>query len=88
MNRYQQLMIITAEECGELIQCCSKMLRHADRGADIDEKHRRRLVEELGDVLGMIMLIVKDGYATTDELEERINLKRDKLKIWSDLFDE
>jgi len=87
MNRHQQLMTITMEECGELIQRCSKMMRHAERAADVDEKQRSKFVEEVGDVLGMIMLIVKHGYATMEELEERIKVKHDKLRTWSDLLD-
>jgi hypothetical protein len=35
----------------------------------------------------MIMLIVKHGYATMEELEERIKVKHDKLRTWSDLLD-
>jgi len=87
MNRHQQLMLITAEECGELVQRCSKMIRHAERAADVEDKQRTKFVEEVGDVLGMIMLIVKHGYATMEELEERIKVKHDKLRTWSDLLD-
>lgn len=87
MNRHQQLMTITMEECGELIQRCSKMMRHAERAADVDEKQRTKFVEEVGDVLGMIILCVRNGYVSEMELEERIKVKHDKLRTWSDLFD-
>lgn len=88
MNRYHQLMLITAEECGELVQSCSKMMRHAEQDSEIDEKQRASFVEEVGDVLAMIMLIMQYGYASEKELEERIKVKHDKLRKWSDLFDE
>jgi len=87
MNRHQQLMTITMEECGELIQRCSKMMRHAERAADVDEKQRSKFVEEVGDVLGMIILCVRNGYVSETELEERIKVKHNKLRTWSDLFD-
>ena len=87
MTNHQQLMTITMEECGELIQSCSKMMRHADRASDIHETQRKNLVEEVGDVLCMIMLMLDNGYVTEHELEERINVKRKKLKKWSDLLD-
>lgn len=88
LNKHQQLMLITAEECGELVQQCSKMMRHADRASDIDERKRVKFVEEVGDVLGMIMLIIKHGYVSMEEIEDRIKVKHEKLKTWSDLFDE
>ena len=37
INTHQQLMIITAEECGELTQRCSKMLRKYKTISDIEE---------------------------------------------------
>ena len=30
MNKQQELLVITMEECGELIQACSKILRSND----------------------------------------------------------
>ena len=41
----QQLFVITMEECGELTQACSKVLRHGL------EAKQDLLIEEMGDVL-------------------------------------
>ena len=87
INKLQQLMIITAEECGELTQRCSKIVRKYSTIDQIQEDQRVKLLEEAGDVLCMIELIVENGILTNEELGVRVNVKRDKLKIWSDLIE-
>lgn len=86
INTLQQLMIITAEECGELTQVCMKHLRKFDATEQIDDKWREKLVEEAGDVLCMIELMVEHGVLTNKELSARVNVKREKLKKWSTLI--
>jgi len=86
INKLQQLMIITAEECGELTQRCSKIIRKYSTIDQIEEDQRVKLLEEAGDVLCMIELIVENGILTNEELGVRVNVKRDKLKKWSDLI--
>lgn len=86
INKIQQLMAITAEECGELTQVCMKIMRKYDNLKDIeDDKYREKLVEEAGDVYCMIDLLVEHGLVTYKELAERAEVKREKLKRWSDL---
>ena len=77
----QQLMVITMEECGELQQVCSKILRRAK----IDEEYGTKLVEELGDVYCMLRLMVEHNICNWAELEEQASVKRNKLAKWSDL---
>ena len=50
INKLQQLMIITAEECGELTQRCSKIVRKYSTADQIEEDQREKLLEEVGDV--------------------------------------
>ena len=76
----QQLLIITMEECGELTQTCSKVLRFGFE-EKIDE-----VAKEAGDVLTMIDLMVEHGWITTEQLENRKQIKRNKLKIYSDIL--
>ena len=80
LDARQQLMVITMEECGELQQVCSKILRQATI-----EKKRQQLVEELGDVLCMIGLMQEHDLVSWQELEDRAEVKRAKLSKWSDL---
>jgi len=87
INKLQQLMIITAEECGELTQRCSKIVRKYSTVDQIQEDQRVKLLEEAGDVLCMIELMVENNILTNEELGVRVNVKRDKLKTWSDLIE-
>ena len=78
----QELMIITMEECGELIQQCSKSLR-------CDEYYNnKKLIKEIGDVYTMIELMHEYDLVSWDEIEERVIIKKDKLKKWSSLIGE
>ena len=81
MKAEDELMVITAEECGELIQVVSKILRF---GAS--RKNTDMLVEELGDVQCMIDLIVERGYVSKEAIEKRVIEKRQKLKKYSSIL--
>ena len=74
-----QLMVITMEECGELVQACSKAIRK--------DNHRENqlLKEEIGDVYAMLQLF---DIVSWEELDERVKVKNKKLSKWSELIDE
>ena len=78
----QQLLVILMEECGELIQECSKNLR---RGELYD---REDFKNEVGDVYAMINLLHEWDVISWSEIEEREKVKREKLKKWSDLIND
>ena len=84
MNRTEELMVITMEECGELIQACSKILRHA-QNPDKLCKWQESLVEEVGDVLCMIDLLSEAGFLDNKSTELRKKIKRKKLHKYSGL---
>ena len=87
INDIQQLMAITAEECGELTQVCMKIMRKYDTLADMsNDKYRKLLVEELGDVMCMIELMIEHKVVTIEEIHNRAAVKREKLKKWSTLI--
>ena len=69
------------EECGELVQACSKILRKGPKKKDI--KH---LMEEAGDVLCMLELLHEFDYFSWQDLENRVQYKREKLKKWSEIL--
>ena len=79
-----ELMVITAEECGELTQACMKVLR---RGG-IDNEYRQKLTEEIGDVYCMIELMVDNRIIDWKEVLMRVDEKKEKLKVWSNLINE
>ena len=78
LDERQQLMVILMEECGELIQECSKNLR---RSEIFD---RQKFKDEVGDVYAMIDLLVEWDILSWTEIEKRREEKREKLKKWSD----
>ena len=53
-NKFTELMIITMEECGELTQACSKVLRTMTKEGDIREDALEKLIQEAADVMCMI----------------------------------
>ena len=79
----QQLLVVTMEERGELIQSCSKLLRRAELYSD--GQYVKNLKEELGDVYAMIDLFVEHDVVSWTEIEERREMKRKKLSRWSEL---
>ena len=74
-NQLQELLTITMEECGELIQACSKAIR-CDEYYDND-----KLKEEIGDVQCMIELILDNELVRWEDVRERIEVKKEKLKM-------
>lgn len=86
INTLQQLMAITAEECGELTQVCMKILRKYDRVDGIeDTKWNEKLIEELGDVYCMMDLLLENGMVDEEAIYNRAQVKRAKLARWSTL---
>tara|TARA_R110001592_G_C13075987_1_gene742200 strand:- start:292 stop:555 length:264 start_codon:yes stop_codon:yes gene_type:complete len=81
LDEYQELLTITAEECGELIQACAKAMRKQD----IDLEN---LKDEIGDVMCMIELLQEWDVISWTEIEDRVEYKRNKLKQWSGLVDD
>jgi NTP pyrophosphatase (non-canonical NTP hydrolase) len=80
LTKLSELMVITMEECGELIQACSKAIR-------CNDYHNDSLKEEIGDVMCMIELIKSNGLITQREIDNQIQTKRMKLMRWSKLID-
>lgn len=85
ITEFQQLMAITAEEAGELVQVCMKIIRMFDKHDDIDEKRMNNLIEEAGDVFAMIDLLCEHNVLQWEDIQERALVKREKLKQWSTL---
>ena len=82
LDERQQLLVITMEECGELIQECSKNLRRGEFFGS------QKLKDEVGDVYTMIDLLHEWDVISWDEIEKRREVKRNKLSKWSDLIND
>lgn len=79
------LLEILAEECAEVIQIKSKVIRFGMYNLNpiTGKSNRELLVQELGDVLAMIRLVQESGLFTKDELEDCVNNKLKKIERWS-----
>ena len=84
LDERQQLLVIAMEECGEMIQACSKALRRGELYDHSDSE--TELKKEVGDVYAMIELLVEWDVLSWDEIENRRDVKRRKLSRWSDLI--
>ena len=68
-------LVITMEECGELIRACSKVLRH---GVD-DPKYLQNLQEEMADVKAMIMILGKTYDLNPSKTEDLVQKRLAKM---------
>ena len=75
-----ELLVITMEECGELIEACSKAIRCEDY------YDNPKLLEELGDVQCMIELILDNKLLNREDVRDRIEVKKEKLKKYTNLL--
>ena len=82
MDARTQLMVIMMEECGELIQACSKALRKEDF------YDNQNLIDEVGDVYTMMEIMHEFDIISQTDIEKRVEEKRLKLSKWSDLVTE
>jgi|TARA_B110000977_G_C10700115_1_gene347031 NTP pyrophosphatase (non-canonical NTP hydrolase) len=82
MKKQEEMFVITMEECGELIQACSKMLRTKGNNA----KYLKNLQDEVGDVCTMIEVLKISGLVTQEMIDTRIKQKTLKLEEWSNIF--
>ena len=80
MEKLTELMIITMEECGELTQACSKVLR-----TDFKDHALQDLKQEVADVVCMIELMKKNGLVDDTDIVQGIQKKMEKLEIYSNL---
>ena len=86
LDARQELLIITMEECGELIQACSKALRRGELYLNSDSE--AQLKQEIADVYCMIELMQDFDIISWMEIEEGVERKRNKLKQWSKLIND
>ena len=81
MDKLQELLTITMEECGELIQACSKAIRCDDY------RDNKKIIQEISDVYCMIELIHEYDLVSWDEIDEGVLRKIERLKKWSSLYE-
>jgi NTP pyrophosphatase (non-canonical NTP hydrolase) len=75
-------LIILAEECAEVQQEVSKILRFGPEEANL-----KNLEKEIGDVIAMMVVLAYQGIINEDKVMRRVPTKLRKLKKWSDIKD-
>ena len=80
-DKVKEALVITQEECAEVIQVISKIFRFG-----LDENDHR-LEDEIGDLLCMIEILVNLGVVKSNKLDLAKRVKAEKLKKWSKLFE-
>lgn len=80
-SKEDECLVILMEECGELIQICSKMMR---KNAKVSVDFTR----EVGDVIAMLHIAHELGMYNEKEVIERAAAKKAKLTKWSNLYNE
>ena len=75
----KETLTILSEECAEVVQANSKLIRFGP----YDEDNKAELEKELGDVMAMVMILDYYGYITIDNIQQNIEPKLKKLKKYS-----
>ena len=75
----KETLTILSEECAEVIQANSKLIRFGT----YDEVNVAKLEKELSDVMAMIIILEFYGYVKMDNIKEGIIPKLTKLKKYS-----
>jgi len=78
-----ELLTILQEECAEVIQEASKVKRFGQNAENLD-----RLAKEIGDLVCMIQLVQDWQLVAPSDIETNSAAKKEKLKVWSNLFED
>lgn len=87
-DKQREILVITQEECAEVIQEISKIFRFGINEAHKEGMlHQEKLETEVGDLLCMISLMTQHGLIRSDQVTTAVENKQTKLKQWSKIYD-
>lgn len=81
----KEILIITAEECGEVVQAVTKLLRFG-KEETAAYNNISRLEEEIGDLWCMIGLLIDRGLLDKEAVAIASVNKRRRLENYSSIF--
>ena len=84
----KEILLITQEECAEVIQAISKVFRFGMVDTHNGQTNREHLEEEIGDLMCMIDILIDSGVVSEAAVMTAKNEKLNKLKVWSGIFKE
>jgi len=85
-DKDKEILLIAAEECAEVTQAISKVLRfglESEWKGVINKKH---LSAEVGDLLCMVALMVDHDLIDENIMNTSRYNKRERLETWSSIF--
>lgn len=78
----EEMLTITIEECSELIKCCTKIKRHGKYAVNREGSvNIDALLEEAGDVVACLAVLVKNKLLDREELNSKAEDKLHLLKM-------
>jgi len=87
-DKQREILVITQEECAEVIQEISKIFRFGINQLHKDGMpHQLKLEMEIGDLICMINLLTEYGVVTQQGINQSVQAKEIKLKKWSKIYD-
>ena len=75
----KETLTILSEECAEVIQASSKLIRFGP----YDEEHIKELEQELADLMARIIILEYYGYIKMENIQNGVLPKLEKLKKYS-----
>jgi NTP pyrophosphatase (non-canonical NTP hydrolase) len=87
-DKIKEALGILQEECAEVIVEVSKCNRFgmSSKHYKTGIQHSKMLEMEIGDVLAMVDILVDQGVLDRDELDIATQNKKEKLKLWSNIY--
>lgn len=83
----REILVITQEECAEVIQEISKCFRFGiDKLHKSGLSHRQVLTQEVGDLICMLQLMMEHNIVDSQEVEVARLAKLQKLQVFSNIF--
>ena len=87
-DKQHEILMITQEECAEVIQAISKIFRFGlNTKYQSTQSNLQHLEEEVGDLLCMIDLLVEKKILRCKPIELAFEAKKKKLRKWSKIMD-
>lgn len=90
-KRTEEALGILQEECAEVIVAVSKIRRFglhtAHYKSEMQHTHRTMLENEIGDVLALVDILLEESIINEQNLARAKQSKKDKLKLWSNLYE-
>jgi NTP pyrophosphatase (non-canonical NTP hydrolase) len=89
-EKQRETLLIMQEECAEVIQAVSKIFRFGPENFKPGKPltNTEHLETELGDLLCMIEILYDQGMIKAEAIEQAMQNKREKLKIYSRIYHE